>query len=178
MGIAPGAQILSVRVLGDDGTGTYEDVIEGIQYVVANKATFDIRVMNLSLSAQATTPYFVDPLNRAVEAAWASGIVVLAAAGNKGPRRRDASPCPATTPTSSPSAPSTATARPATGPTTRWPACPPPAPPWTALSSRTSGPGGNIVSFMYNDADEPGHTSRQAGPGPSRLFAQQPACSA
>ena len=36
-------------------------------------------------SAEATTPYFIDPLNRAAEQAWANGIVVLAAAGNNGP---------------------------------------------------------------------------------------------
>ena len=63
-GIAPGADILSVRVLGLDGTGTYADTIEGIQYVVAEKDTFNIRILNLSLSAYATTPYFEDPLNR------------------------------------------------------------------------------------------------------------------
>jgi len=85
LGIAPGAKILSVRVLDHDGAGSYETVIKGIQYVVANKAQHNIRVMNLSLSGYATVPYFVDPLNRAVEQAWANGIVVLAAAGNSGP---------------------------------------------------------------------------------------------
>jgi subtilisin family serine protease len=42
MGVARRSDILSVRVLGNDGTGTYEDVIEGIQYVVANKDTTTI----------------------------------------------------------------------------------------------------------------------------------------
>lgn len=74
LGIAPDASILSIRVLGDDGGGSYADVIEGIQYVIANKSLFGIRVMNLSLSAKATTPYFVDPLDRAVEKAWAAGL--------------------------------------------------------------------------------------------------------
>lgn len=85
IGIAPDARILSVRVLGADGSGSYATVIKGIQYVVTNKATFGIRVMNLSLSAYATVPYFVDPLDRAVEKAWQAGIVVVAAAGNTGP---------------------------------------------------------------------------------------------
>jgi subtilisin family serine protease len=84
MGIAPNANILSVRVLSSLGIGSYTDVIEGIQYVVANKATYNIRVLNVSLSALAVTPYFADPLNRAIEQAWANGIVVLAAAGNTG----------------------------------------------------------------------------------------------
>ncbi|MBW7885470.1 MAG: PQQ-binding-like beta-propeller repeat protein, partial [Caldilineaceae bacterium] len=80
MGIAPGARILSVQVLDEYGNSNYETVIRGIQYVVANRAAYNIRVLNLSLSAEATVPYFVDPLNRAVEAAWANGIVVVAAA--------------------------------------------------------------------------------------------------
>jgi serine protease AprX len=85
LGVAPGASLLSVRVLDGNGAGSYETVIKGIQYVVANRAKHNIRVLNLSLSAAATTPYFVDPLNRAVEAAWAAGITVIAAAGNSGP---------------------------------------------------------------------------------------------
>lgn len=85
LGIAPDARILSARVLGNDGTGSYENVIRGIQWVVENKAAYNVRVMNLSLSAYATVPYFVDPLNRAVEKAWQAGIVVVAAAGNTGP---------------------------------------------------------------------------------------------
>jgi hypothetical protein len=85
LGIAPEARILGVRVLDKNGAGTYETVIQGIQYVVAHKDQFKIRVLNLSLSAAPTTPYFVDPLDRAVEGAWESGIVVVAAAGNEGP---------------------------------------------------------------------------------------------
>jgi len=85
IGVAPDARILSVRVLGADGTGSYESVIKGIQYVIDNQSRFNVRVLNLSISAYATVPYFVDPLNRAVERAWKSGIVVLAAAGNTGP---------------------------------------------------------------------------------------------
>ncbi len=84
LGVAPGANILSVRALGNDGVGTYEDVVEAIQYIVANKDAYNVRVLNLSLSAPATVPYFADPVNRAAEQAWASGIVVIAAAGNTG----------------------------------------------------------------------------------------------
>ena len=85
LGIAPNANVLSIRVLGADGGGAYEDVVEGIQYVVAHQAEHQIRIINLSLVGTAQTPYFVDPVNRAVEAAWAQGLVVIAAAGNSGP---------------------------------------------------------------------------------------------
>ncbi|NTW02769.1 MAG: S8 family peptidase [Oscillochloris sp.] len=84
LGVAPAANILSVRVLGNDGTGTYATVIKGIQYVVKNRNYYDVQVMNLSISAVASVPYFVDPLNRAVEQAWSRGITVVVAAGNNG----------------------------------------------------------------------------------------------
>ncbi len=84
IGVAPEANILSVRVLGADGSGTYTTVIRGIQYVVQNRAFYNVRVLNLSLSAPADVPYFVDPLNKAVEEAWMNGITVVVAAGNNG----------------------------------------------------------------------------------------------
>ena len=85
LGIAPDANVLSVRVMDENGSGTYENVIKGIQYVIDKRQDMNIRVMNLSMSSDADVPYFVDPINRAVEQAWASGIVVVASAGNVGP---------------------------------------------------------------------------------------------
>ena len=84
-GMAPAVDLAAVRVLREDGGGTYESVIRGIQWVVKNRAKYNIRVMNLSLVSPAQSPYWADPLNRAVTAAWASGITVVAAAGNGGP---------------------------------------------------------------------------------------------
>ena len=84
-GMAPGVDLVGVRVLGEDGSGTYEKVIQGIQWVVQHKAEYHIRVMNLSLVSPAQVSYWADPLDRAVTAAWAAGIVVVAAAGNDGP---------------------------------------------------------------------------------------------
>ena len=84
-GIAPGANIVSVRVLDKEGFGTYEQVIQGIQWVVKNKDKYDIKVMNLSLVSSVQSPYWADPLNQAVTRAWAEGIAVVVAAGNGGP---------------------------------------------------------------------------------------------
>ncbi len=83
-GVAPGVRLVGVRVLNREGFGTYEQVIKGIDWVVQNKHKYNIRVMNLSLVSTATSPYWSDPLNRAVTAAWAHGIVVVVAAGNGG----------------------------------------------------------------------------------------------
>jgi serine protease AprX len=85
LGVAPGANVVNVRVIGSDGTANLSSVIGGIQWVIQNRKAYNIRVMNLSLGAPATGSYRNDPLAAAVEMAWNSGIVVVAAAGNGGP---------------------------------------------------------------------------------------------
>ena len=84
-GIAPGACLVSIRSFSADGAGSYLDVIRGIDWAVANKGTYNIRVLNLSFSAPPQSYYWDDPLNQAVMRAWQAGIVVVAAAGNAGP---------------------------------------------------------------------------------------------
>lgn len=84
-GVAPGVNLVAVRVLDASGVGSYSNVIAGIQWVVAQKARYNIRVMNLSLSCPPHSFYWQDPLNQAVMAAWQAGIVVVVAAGNFGP---------------------------------------------------------------------------------------------
>jgi serine protease AprX len=84
-GTAPGVNLVGVRVLDANGEGTYETIIQGIQWVIQNKAKYNIRVMNLSLQATVQSAYWADPLNQAVMAAWAEGIVVVTVAGNAGP---------------------------------------------------------------------------------------------
>ena len=83
MGTAPRANLVSVKVSDDDGNTTVLDVIYGIQFAVDNKAAYNIRVINLSLSSAAAESYTTDPLDAAVEQAWNSGITVVAAAGNE-----------------------------------------------------------------------------------------------
>ncbi|HLJ39476.1 MAG TPA: S8 family peptidase [Steroidobacteraceae bacterium] len=84
-GVAPGVNLVAVRVLDANGMGSYSNVIAGIQWVIAQKSRYNIRVMNLSLSAPPHSFYWQDPLNQAVMAAWNAGIVVVVAAGNAGP---------------------------------------------------------------------------------------------
>ncbi|MBI4786461.1 MAG: S8 family peptidase [Chloroflexi bacterium] len=85
MGIAPGANIVNVRVIGREGTTNVSTVIRGIEWAVVNRRTYNIRVINMSLGGQATSSYRTDPMVAAVEIAWHSGIVVVMAAGNSGP---------------------------------------------------------------------------------------------
>jgi serine protease AprX len=83
-GIAQGASLVNVRVLGADGTGLTSDVIAGINWVVANRAKYHIRVINLSLGHPVTEPSALDPLDQAVANAVNAGLVVVASAGNAG----------------------------------------------------------------------------------------------
>jgi serine protease AprX len=83
-GIAPNANIINLRVLDQNGVGTDSSVIAAIQAAISLKSTYNIRVINVSLGRQVYESYTLDPLCQAVEAAWNSGIVVLAAAGNQG----------------------------------------------------------------------------------------------
>ena len=84
-GVAPGVNLVGVRVLDETGAGTYETVINGIQWVLDHKDEYNIRVLNLSLHSLVQSPYWADPLNQAVMRAWAEGITVVVAAGNGGP---------------------------------------------------------------------------------------------
>ncbi|MBV8297861.1 MAG: S8 family peptidase, partial [Acidimicrobiia bacterium] len=84
-GVAPSANLVSVKVAGRDGSADVSTVLAGIQWVVSFKDRYGIKVLNLSLGTDSTQSYRVDPLNYAVEKAWDSGITVVVAASNQGP---------------------------------------------------------------------------------------------
>ncbi len=86
-GIAPQANVVDVRVLGNTGSGRISSVVRGIEWVLAHRAAHNIRVINLSFGAPARLPYRLDPMSAAVEIAWRRGLVVVAASGNGGPQR-------------------------------------------------------------------------------------------
>ena len=84
-GLAPNAQLIDVKAFDINGSGSYADVIRGIDWIVDNAAQYNIRVINMSFSATPQSHYWDDPINQAVMRAWAAGIVVVASAGNVGP---------------------------------------------------------------------------------------------
>jgi serine protease AprX len=83
-GVAPDANLIAIKASDDAGNATVLDVIKGIAFAVDHKADYNIRVLNLSLSTDTPQSYKTDPLDAAVEYAWQHGIVVVAAAGNRG----------------------------------------------------------------------------------------------
>ena len=87
-GIAPGAHLVVLKTLDAAGRGRISDVIAALGYVVLAKDTFNIRVVNLSIGTGVYESYNRDPLTVAARQVVASGVVVVAAAGNYG-RDRD-----------------------------------------------------------------------------------------
>lgn len=75
-GVAKSVWIHSVRVLGCGGGGPWSGIIEGIDWVIANRS--GPAVINMSIGSDSV----FQPVNDAVERASAAGIVFVAAAGN------------------------------------------------------------------------------------------------
>lgn len=76
IGVGPTIDLYAIKVLDRNGSGFLSDVIEGIQWAVAN----DMQVINMSLGTSADIQSFHD----AVIAAKNAGLVTVAAAGNSG----------------------------------------------------------------------------------------------
>jgi serine protease AprX len=83
-GLAPGAKLIGLKVLDAHGGGFISDVIAAIDYAVSVKATYNIRVINLSVAAGVYESYWLDPVTLAARRAVDAGIVVVASAGNLG----------------------------------------------------------------------------------------------
>ncbi|HML38189.1 MAG TPA: S8 family peptidase [Bacillota bacterium] len=87
-GMAPGCNLIGVKVLNGQGSGSLSTVIQGVQWCIDNRDLYKIRVISMSLGATASQPAADDPLCQAVELAWNHGVVVCAAAGNEGPKAK------------------------------------------------------------------------------------------
>jgi serine protease AprX len=83
-GASPGAPLVSVKVMNDQGMAKTSDVIAACQWILDNKAKYNIRVANFSLHSNYSTNFYRDPLDQAVEKLWFNNVVVVAAAGNYG----------------------------------------------------------------------------------------------
>jgi serine protease AprX len=81
-GIAPGAQLISLKVNDETGMAYESDVVAAMQWVYENKEAYNIRVVNLSVNSTVVSSYHASPLDAAAEILWFNGVVVVAAAGN------------------------------------------------------------------------------------------------
>lgn len=83
-GAAQSFPLLDLRTADAQGKSLTSDVIAACDWILANKAKYNIRVANFSMSGNVESSFTNDPLDKAVEKLWVNGVVVVAAAGNQG----------------------------------------------------------------------------------------------
>lgn len=81
-GAAPQAKLVSIDVLDDEAVANVSDVIAAADWIYQHHERLNIRVANFSLHGTSLASLVSDPLDKAVERLWLTGIVVVAAAGN------------------------------------------------------------------------------------------------
>jgi serine protease AprX len=92
LGIAPKVDLISLKISDEEGLAFESDTVEAVQWVLDNKDTYNIRVVNLSIRSTMPQSYHTSPLDAAAEILWFNGIVVVASAGNEGPNAIDTAP--------------------------------------------------------------------------------------
>ena len=68
-GAAPTAKLVSIDVMNDQGMARTSDVIAAADWILANKAQYNIKVANFSLHSSVANSFMYDPLDQAVETA-------------------------------------------------------------------------------------------------------------
>ncbi|MCL2255003.1 MAG: S8 family peptidase, partial [Lachnospiraceae bacterium] len=92
-GISPHSRLLIGKVLDQKGDGNIEEMINGIEWVLENKARYDVRILNISIGmSDSAGKERMNTLLKAIETAWTEGLVVVCAAGNMGPDLMTLSP--------------------------------------------------------------------------------------
>ncbi len=84
VGVAPDARLLSVKIADDAGVAHSSDLIRGLQWVYDNRAMYNIRLANVSVTSGTAESYKTSPVAAAAEQLWFNGVAVVSAAGNLG----------------------------------------------------------------------------------------------
>ncbi len=92
VGVAPGVELFAVKVLGDDGSGSFSNVIAGVDFVTQQKLNNPSlpMVANMSLGARTGSTY--NSLDNAVVNSIKAGVIYSVAAGNDGADAKNYSP--------------------------------------------------------------------------------------
>ena len=85
-GMAPECRIAALKVLDRYGNGNKENVLRAFRWLLRYHKQYQIRIVNISVGTTYKTRYDHDALIRGVEELWDRGLVVVAAAGNLGPK--------------------------------------------------------------------------------------------
>lgn len=86
-GIAPGCNLIPVKVLDRRGNGYASDVLAGLRWIRENRKALQIRIVNISVGSLSRKGMGENSaLVKGVNEAWDDGLIVVVAAGNMGPK--------------------------------------------------------------------------------------------
>lgn len=92
-GIAPKSKLLVGKVLDYKGDGIIEHMCSGIEWILDSQRKFDIRILNISIGVdEEADADKMCKLLELIDLAWKSGLIVVCAAGNTGPKPMSISP--------------------------------------------------------------------------------------
>lgn len=87
IGMAPKSNLIGIKVLNQDGNGSIPHILSGFQWIIQQKETYQIRIVNISIGATSfQMPTENSALIKGVNQLWDAGLIVVAAAGNNGPK--------------------------------------------------------------------------------------------
>ncbi len=82
-GIAPDANVVLVK-LAKTGRITEQNIQDGLEWVLANRTKYNIRVINISAGGDFEQSYLHDSLSQTVEHCVSEGLTIVCAVGNAG----------------------------------------------------------------------------------------------
>ena len=86
-GIAPLSRLVVGKVLDAEGDGSVENMLAGLEWIIAIRERYNIRILNISVGiGMLNSAEKENALKKKIEEVWSRGIVVVCAAGNKGPK--------------------------------------------------------------------------------------------
>lgn len=87
-GIAPAIDLYVLRILDENGSGTVNDMLRAMDWLIKNHNRYNIRIVNMSIGAGVTmNPADARKILSRVEKLWSMGLVVVTSAGNHGPQK-------------------------------------------------------------------------------------------
>ena len=92
-GVAPACNLIIGKVLDKKGMGSIDTMLSAIHWVMQNRELHNIRVLNISIGFEdKVSEYKIKKLVDVLEEVWSQGMLVVVAAGNKGPKSQTISP--------------------------------------------------------------------------------------
>lgn len=85
-GFAPLSNIVVIKALGKNGDSNSNVILDAMQWIYENHKVYNISVVCMSFGADESEN--INPMSSGAEALWKTGITVVAAAGNSGPKSK------------------------------------------------------------------------------------------